>query len=114
MAILGPGGVGKSRLALKVLHHPDTVDKFGTQRYRVPCDSANSVVDLIAVLATTFGLESQGRADKAIIRHLGRINAPILLVLDNMETPWEPPRSRPLVEEYLAQLAALSNISIMV
>ncbi len=38
---------------------------------------------------------------------------PGLLLLDNLETPWDPPDERPKVEATLAQLAALDNVALL-
>ncbi|KAJ6548206.1 hypothetical protein DFH09DRAFT_629672 [Mycena vulgaris] len=110
IVILGPGGIGKSSLALAVLHHEQIIDAF-PDRYFVPCDSAYSPADLVSLLATHFGLETQ--STKAIIKHLKGLTGQVLLVLDNMETCWEPQHSRAAVEEVLSHLANTKHLGLI-
>ncbi|KAI0289563.1 hypothetical protein BC826DRAFT_601922 [Russula brevipes] len=44
IAILGPGGYGKTTLANAVLTHPRTRQHFGNARYFVPCETVFSTV----------------------------------------------------------------------
>ncbi|KAG8942429.1 hypothetical protein FRC03_003221 [Tulasnella sp. 419] len=51
IAILGPGGIGKTSVALKVIHDALVVERFGENRCWVPCEQATSVplfVELVA------------------------------------------------------------------
>ncbi|KAJ7490782.1 P-loop containing nucleoside triphosphate hydrolase protein, partial [Mycena latifolia] len=110
IAILGPGGIGKSSLALAALHHEQIVDKF-PNCYFVPCDSAHSPADLLSLIATYFGLE--GKSTKAILKYLTKLPGQAVLVLDNMETCWEPQGSRLAVEEFLSQLANVKHLALI-
>ncbi|KAJ7490778.1 hypothetical protein FB451DRAFT_1361532 [Mycena latifolia] len=110
IAILGPGGIGKSSLALAALHHEQIVDKF-PDRYFVPCDSAHSPADLLSLIATYFGLE--GKSTKAILKYLTKLPGQAVLVLDNIETCWEPQGSRLAVEEFLSQLANVKHLALI-
>ncbi|TFK37776.1 P-loop containing nucleoside triphosphate hydrolase protein [Crucibulum laeve] len=83
IAILGPGGIGKTSLALSVLHDYNIVEMFGTRRYFISCDAAITS------------------------------NKPALMVLDNFETPWEIPEQRSKVEHFLSLLANITHLSIM-
>lgn len=111
ITILGPGGIGKSSLALAVLHHEQIIDAF-PDRYFIPCDSAHSAADLVSLVAAYFGLE--GQPTKAIMKHLTRLPGPILVVFDNLETCWEPLGSRGAVEEFMSQLADIKHLGLMV
>ncbi|KAJ7654300.1 hypothetical protein B0H17DRAFT_1214395 [Mycena rosella] len=108
--ILGPGGIGKSSLALAALHDEQIIDAF-PDRYFVPCDSAHSPADLVSLLATYFGLE--GKPTKAILKYLTGLPGQALLVLDNMETCWEPQSSRIAVEDFLAQLTNIKHLALI-
>ncbi|KAJ6625184.1 hypothetical protein B0H10DRAFT_658182 [Mycena sp. CBHHK59/15] len=110
ITILGPGGIGKTSLALAALHHEQIIDVF-PDRYFIPCDSAHSAADLVSLLATYFGLE--GKPTKAIMKYLVRLPGPALLVLDNLETCWEPQESRVAVEEFLSQLSDIKHLGLI-
>ncbi|KAJ7494215.1 hypothetical protein B0H11DRAFT_2003702 [Mycena galericulata] len=110
IVILGPGGIGKSSLALAALHHEQIIEAF-PNRFFIPCDSAHSLTDLLSLLTAYFDLE--GKPSKAIVKHLTRLSGPAVLVLDNMETCWEPLDARQGVEEFLSQLADIKSLSLV-
>ncbi|KAJ7460157.1 hypothetical protein FB451DRAFT_1500392 [Mycena latifolia] len=111
IAILGPGGIGKTSLARAALHHPQISARF-PQRFFVPCDSATSSIDLASIIASHLGLKAQNNPTKSIIRYLQGI-PPCLLVLDNFETPWEPSESRGGVEEFLSLLTDIPHLALI-
>ncbi|KAJ7153418.1 hypothetical protein C8R43DRAFT_885542, partial [Mycena crocata] len=112
VAILGPGGMGKTTLVRSVLHHPDVVAKY-RDRWFVSCDSAGSMEDLAFAVASALGLELSGRLSKAIVKHLSSKSS-CLLVLDNFETPWEPAVTRSEVEKFLSVLADVPHVALVV
>ncbi|KAJ7589627.1 P-loop containing nucleoside triphosphate hydrolase protein [Mycena floridula] len=114
VAILGPGGIGKTSLAQAILHDPNIVTKYGDHRYWISCDSSESANDLIAVAATYFGLDNTSDRMHAILRCLRTMSRHIFLILDNLETSWEPPTKRLEVEEFLSHLTGVENLSLMI
>ncbi|KAJ7597911.1 hypothetical protein C8J56DRAFT_921374 [Mycena floridula] len=114
LAILGPGGIGKSSLTLALLYHSEIIAKYGSRRYWIGCDSCNSAGDVMAVLAATFGVEDHGDPVNAILRRLEDAQDPSLLVLDNFETPWEGPESRAKVEDLLSRLTELDQLNLII
>jgi hypothetical protein len=65
------------------MHEPSVVTAFGPNRFFITLNAAYSSHDMIGKIAQYFGLAADG-GQKAVLRHLGTISAPILLVLDNM------------------------------
>lgn len=112
IAILGPGGIGKTSLAAAVLHHTDVTNKY-PDRYFVPCHSTLSCADLLSAIAAQVGLQPGPNLSKKIFRHFN-YSPPSLLVLDNFETPWESTTSRGEVEEFLSLIAGVSHLAILV
>jgi tetratricopeptide (TPR) repeat protein len=107
--VLGPPGVGKTHLCLSCLHDEKVARYFGDRRFFAQCDGARDLDALIAVMAAALPLGaeiSQGR----MIQDLARTSS--LLVLDNVETPWEEPSREP-VEKFFAQLAAISGLALV-
>ncbi|KAJ7452895.1 hypothetical protein FB451DRAFT_1521009 [Mycena latifolia] len=92
IAILGPGGIGKTSLAKAVLHHPDIVIKY-EQCFFVVADAVTTSSELAAVLGEHIGLQPAKGLIKQVI-HYFATTGPTLLILDNLETLWEPIESR--------------------
>ncbi|KAJ7267900.1 P-loop containing nucleoside triphosphate hydrolase protein, partial [Mycena rebaudengoi] len=112
VAILGMGGIGKTSLAIAVLHDTEVATKYPHQ-YFVPCHSTPTYVEWISTIADHIGLERGSNLEKRIILHLMH-GLPCLLVLDNLETPWEPVSSRYKVEEFLSLLTDIPHLGLMI
>ncbi|KAJ7588718.1 hypothetical protein C8J56DRAFT_889482 [Mycena floridula] len=112
VAILGPGGIGKTSLAHTTLHHPQIMEKFGPCCYWIACDSSESANDLIVMISTHFGINGQNRLH-AILTCIREMARPVLLILDNLETPWEQRGKQREVEDMLSHLTGLDNLSVM-
>ncbi|KZV92883.1 TPR-like protein [Exidia glandulosa HHB12029] len=113
IAILGPGGIGKSALAVSVLHDP-AIMADGFRRFFVACDAAESANSLLSVLASAFRITADNPTAirTQLIRHLSV--AKTLLVLDNFESPWEDANGRADVEALLATIAAIPSLTLLV
>ncbi|KAJ7919632.1 hypothetical protein B0H13DRAFT_1988455 [Mycena leptocephala] len=113
-AILGPGGIGKSSLALAVLHHTDLVSRFGSCRYFISLESSKSASDMLSAIAAFFGIDESPKLSRAIVKHLSYLAKPCLLCLDNLEDCWETLNSRSEVEEFLSLLSDVPHLQLMV
>ncbi|EJD07007.1 uncharacterized protein FOMMEDRAFT_144813 [Fomitiporia mediterranea MF3/22] len=130
IAILGPGGIGKTSLALKLLHHEDVARRYAANRFFVPCDSAVSAESVVSLIASNIHFPQQwesvtvrpGQTETEVLAHLRGSTSdsqakdgsqtPTILILDNFESPWE--RNRTEVEQLLARLAALENVTLVI
>jgi hypothetical protein len=112
VAILGGGGMGKTSLARAALHHPDISDKF-ENRYFVSAESATNSVELAALIGLHLGLNPGEDLTNRVVQHFSRQPA-CLLILDNLETPWEPIETRGGVEEFLSRLTDIRQLAVMV
>ncbi|OCB89422.1 hypothetical protein A7U60_g3398 [Sanghuangporus baumii] len=130
IAVLGPGGVGKTSLTHKLLHHKDVKKRYEDNRFFVPCDSATSVDGLISAIELHLGLnEQKGRntgvsspREDGILTFLAEVGGgsdqtsdqasvrPVIVVLDNFESPWEPDRAK--VERLLLRLTTAENLNL--
>ncbi|KAJ7474127.1 hypothetical protein FB451DRAFT_1035080, partial [Mycena latifolia] len=112
IAILGPGGMGKTALATVALHHPSIITKY-TERYFISCHAAATCEDLISVLGDHLGVRQGPQLARRIARLL-QDAPPTLLVLDNFETAWEAGEARLDVEEFLAMVTAVAHVALVV
>jgi hypothetical protein len=113
IAILGAGGMGKTSLARAVIHHTEIVSRYGQYRHFVACDSAANRVELAALVGAHLGLKPGKDLTQAVVNHFS-ISPPSLLILDNLETVWEPTELRPEIEEFLSLLTCVDPLTMIV
>ncbi|KAJ7136258.1 P-loop containing nucleoside triphosphate hydrolase protein, partial [Mycena filopes] len=113
IAILGAGGMGKTSLAKAVLHEETIAGRYTQYRFFIPCDKAGSTAELASLIGAHLGLKPGRDITRAVHQHLGQI-PPSLLVLDNLETLWEPVELRKEIEEFLSLLTDINILSLMV
>ncbi|KAJ7159686.1 hypothetical protein C8R46DRAFT_1287162 [Mycena filopes] len=103
IAILGGGGMGKTSLARAALHHSETCNNF-QGIFFVSAEAATTAVELAALIGLHLGLDPGSNLIRPVVRYFARQTSPCLLVLDNLETPWEPLQSRSAVEDFISLL----------
>ncbi|KAJ7931287.1 P-loop containing nucleoside triphosphate hydrolase protein [Mycena leptocephala] len=111
LAILGPGGMGKTTLAIATLHHPEIISKYD-QRHFISCESAFQHNQLLNIIGVHLHLEPSKQLLKSIIDHFLNCGS-TLLVLDNLETAWED-EGRAEVEELLSLLSDVPQLSLLI
>ena len=85
LTLHGPGGVGKSRLAIQVAWDQIRLDAFREGVFFVPLDTLTSPEQIPTSIAATLELTLEGKRDASeqIGSYLG--NKRVLLILDNFE-----------------------------
>jgi hypothetical protein len=111
IVILGPGGIGKSKLTIAALHHPVVAARFGEHRFFVRLEEAKDADGIWLALARSLGCEPGGNPRAAACRALAAGRT--LLVLDNTETPWEADPEPLATEQALATLAELPGTTLV-
>jgi tetratricopeptide (TPR) repeat protein len=112
--ILGAGGMGKTTLALSVLHADSVIRRY-PKRFFVSCETVTSVDLLLSEIADVLHIPASKR-DAAlydtILHFLSEERT--FICLDNFETPWEVDSSHRKFEEVLEQLDRIATLSILV
>ncbi|KAJ7659972.1 hypothetical protein B0H14DRAFT_2425384, partial [Mycena olivaceomarginata] len=112
IAIMGGGGMGETSLAKAVLHNPDTSAKF-EHRFFVSAESATTSIELAALIGLHVGLNPGQDLTKPVVQYFSKKSMP-LLVLDNLETVWEPIQLRGGIEEFLSLLTEIEYLALII
>ncbi|RDB30870.1 hypothetical protein Hypma_005893 [Hypsizygus marmoreus] len=114
VAILGTGGIGKTSVALSVLHDDQVAARFGDNRLFISCEAATCADHIIGDLAFSLHMAVDGVSCQlldAVLEHLKL--SPFLIVLDNFETPWDILDARSEVETLLQELTSLTTVTVL-
>jgi hypothetical protein len=113
IAILSAGGMGKTSLARADLHHTEITERYNQYRFFVACDSASTQVELAALIGAHVGLKPGKDITCPVIQYFSS-SSDSLLILDNLETLWEPVECRGKIEEFLSLLTGVDHLALVV
>jgi tetratricopeptide (TPR) repeat protein len=106
----GGPGIGKTELTKAIAHHEQVAAHFAERRWFIQLETASTADAMRDAIARRIGCDpAQGfPAALAVLAE-----KPSLLVLDNLETPWEPINERRATEQALAELAQTPGLAIL-
>jgi tetratricopeptide (TPR) repeat protein len=108
--IQGGPGIGKTELTKAIAHHKQVADHFQERRFFVSLETAKTAKDVRQSIIAAIG--GDPNIDfKTALAVVGRPN--VLLVLDNLETPWEPPDERANTEGVLRDLMEVEGVHLL-
>ena len=110
---MGAGGMGKTSLARAVIHHTEITERYDQHRFFISCDSAATQVELAALIGAHVGLKPGKDLTHPVIQYLSS-SSDSLLILDNLETLWEPAESQGKIEEFLSLLTDVDHLALLV
>ncbi|KZV66649.1 hypothetical protein PENSPDRAFT_755582 [Peniophora sp. CONT] len=115
VAILGPGGIGKTSIALAILHDPKVDAIYGDWRCFMSCEATTTADAVVRVLADAIGVSiekgvSSENSRHRLISHLKTISG--IICLDNLETPLDADRNN--LEEFLNEMSALPRVALLI
>ncbi|KAJ7578818.1 hypothetical protein C8J56DRAFT_1170109 [Mycena floridula] len=116
LALLGAGGQGKTATALKVMAHP-AMKQFYSRKNSlwVPCDEATSPEMFLHILYNSLAITVDTHNTlEDILNELRKTSKPIILLLDNFETPWNAPEARGTMARILQDIAQFPHVALFV
>lgn len=115
IAILGAGGMGKTALALHILKDEAVKERFRDKIYFVPCELFSDVLSLIQGLVQALKMSvTEGHSPyETFEKYLESSQGPLLIVLDNFETPWYKANDQNGVLNLIEQMMSQESLSIL-
>jgi hypothetical protein len=105
--------MGKTSLGRAVIHHTEITERYNQHRFFIACDLAATQVELAALIGAHVGLKPGKDLTHPVTQYFAS-TSDSLLILDNLETLWEPAESRGKMEEFLSLLTGVDHLALLV
>lgn len=114
---MGPAGVGKTCVALHLIHHELVVARYFDRRYFVNCEAVTSVESLASLIMDVMDLApGTGETYMAALNRCLRASPPTLLLLDHLDAAWlqDADLGRSGIQVLLQQIASTPSSSLII
>ncbi|KAG6877861.1 hypothetical protein C0993_003067 [Termitomyces sp. T159_Od127] len=113
ICLLGPGGMGKTATSLAVTNHPDVKVRFANHlRVWVPCIKATSVSLFLDTIHSSLAIPTKTGDIRALILSELQASPPIILLLDNLETPWNVLGAQSEIERFIRDIHEIRHVTL--
>lgn len=114
LALLGLGGIGKTAVALAIVHDERVVSHFSDLRCFISCEDFVDADTVVVALARLLGLPASEDLLECISNHLTKTSY-TLLVLDRIEPMWLAGGAPVIaVENLIGTLAQIPGLSLII
>ena len=107
--VLGGPGMGKTTLTRQAVNNAAVIARFGQRRWFVELETATNAEALEKAIVIALGLDAATAKFQDALARLGQTTG--LLILDNLETPWDAEREK--VESVLAALHRVAGLALL-
>ncbi|KAF7978284.1 hypothetical protein HWV62_1136 [Athelia sp. TMB] len=115
IAILGPGGMGKTSTALHLINHPRVIARYQERRFFVGCDALTSTQGLAQRILQVIKVAVPAGENLVDTVHRALMGAaPTLLLLDNFESVWEAESDHGSIRDLLLKTSNAPSASLII